>query len=461
MRDPSLDFAKRDAKINKYSEDPTQCKLKLPLEKGLQDLILKMHHSPLLNWKFRSLLSMISMVFVSTFAAQAQLKIPKANILLVDDTAQVSALQDVTIDVLDNDRGKPKNAIPRLAEPPQCGTVEARNTKLLYRATDQCSGIVTFRYGIAVHLTAETALVEITVLPIEPAPQPQSEPDPPEPITVARDDFAETQLDQPVAVEILKNDTIGGPLMPQLSLEQMPNCGTARFQGWRMIFTPDATCTDSAILRYQLGDGPSAEVKISLKPVPNFCPDLPGISLVHIPETELDVGSVAQTSIGKTLVDGLKRYGALPQIEVVKSFCISPVHASQESFPEMVSQDSGCRFFDVKDVAVEVSLQEAKSATDGYSKPGKWSADIPNASEFLVAIQHLQSSAKGADKTSWQQFENSLRRGAREWLNAPCNESSSFVIGGNCDRDVSVNCYRDEFKRGDFGFRFVVRPESR
>jgi len=185
-----------------------------------------------------------------------------------DDTASVAEDENVTIDVPGNDTDVDGDLNPRsvrIVSPPGSGTASVGPVagEVTYEPNDDYYGVDVFVYEVCDSQgVCDTAVVEITVVPIN---------DPP----VANDDLATTAEEQPVVIDVTRNDIdIEGEIDPgSVTIITPPGVGTATVDPTtgKVTYTPPPDFDGTAGLVYQVCDlagvCDTATVEIQVTPV--------------------------------------------------------------------------------------------------------------------------------------------------------------------------------------------------
>jgi Ca2+-binding RTX toxin-like protein len=163
-----------------------------------------------------------------------------------DDTAETPEDTAVTIDVLDNDSdpdGDPL-VISDASVPEEQGTVEIVDNELLFTPAENFNGPATITYVAEdPDGNTSTAEVSVTVTPVNDAP-------------VAEDDSDETDLNTPVDVDLLANDSdVDGDTLTVTSATVPADQGTVSAPVDGVVtFTPADDFTDIATISYTIED---------------------------------------------------------------------------------------------------------------------------------------------------------------------------------------------------------------
>lgn len=160
-----------------------------------------------------------------------------------DDRATTDEDTAVTLSPLDNDSDPDNDPLTLLSfTAPTQGNVLQQNHQLTFTpATDQ-SGLVTFTYTVGDGSLSATAIVTVTVNPIN---------DPP----VATDDQATTDEDQVVTIAVLQNDADVDSATLAISQVGASAQGSVSQENAALRFTPAANFNGTAVFTYSVSDG--------------------------------------------------------------------------------------------------------------------------------------------------------------------------------------------------------------
>lgn len=167
-----------------------------------------------------------------------------------NDTAQATAGAVVTLDVLSNDWDADSDTLTISAvTQPTNGTVVNNTSDVTYTADTGYSGSDTFTYTVTDGTDTDTATVTVTVNLTNSPP-------------TASYDYASTDVDTPVAVDVLANDT--DPDGDTLTIDSVttPENGTAVISDGAVLYTPLSGYTGSDSFNYTISD-PSGETSTS------------------------------------------------------------------------------------------------------------------------------------------------------------------------------------------------------
>jgi hypothetical protein len=181
--------------------------------------------------------------------------IPDAN----DDSATVDEDMPGTIRVLSNDTGLEDGVVGVvITRQPSHGTVAVTGNDVLYTPDHNYNGLDRFSYSVAdTDGESSTATVNIRVNPVS------------DETPLAADDFASTDLEKPVTIDILRNDTrFTIDRLDSVDIVSQPNHGSVHINGQNeAVYTPDNGFSgfDSFTYRITDGDGDTSEATVTIR----------------------------------------------------------------------------------------------------------------------------------------------------------------------------------------------------
>ncbi|MDQ5908429.1 MAG: large repetitive protein, partial [Pseudomonadota bacterium] len=189
--------------------------------------------------------------FNRTVSATVTVTVNLPGLKAVDDAASTISGQVVAINVLANDTGR--NIVFAEVGTPAHGAVVTNGGAILYRSVPDFVGTDSFSYTIrdALNRTAN-AVVTVTVTPPE---------------LNAANDTAATELNQPVTINVLANDTGIDLALTEVGV---PTHGAATISGRTVTYTPEADFEGTDSFSYTIQDAfnktASATVTVTVVP---------------------------------------------------------------------------------------------------------------------------------------------------------------------------------------------------
>ncbi|MEL6618389.1 MAG: tandem-95 repeat protein [Pseudomonadota bacterium] len=164
----------------------------------------------------------------------------------VNDTDTTDEETPVLVDVLANDTDPDGDdlTITGASVPSEQGTVEIVDNKLLFTPAENFTGDATISYSITDgNGGTDVAEAVVTVNNVNDGP-------------VAVDDFADTDEDTPVTIDVLANDTdVDGDDLTIVSATVPADQGTVEIVGNELLFTPAPDFNGPATITYTVSDG--------------------------------------------------------------------------------------------------------------------------------------------------------------------------------------------------------------
>ena len=189
---------------------------------------------------------------------------PINDLPIAEDDLGIETDEDtpVTIDVLDNDSDVEDDAADltiTIVDEPENGSVALVEGGVEYNPDPDYNGPDSFTYEVTDTdggTSAETAAVDVEVLPINDAP-------------VAKDDEAATNEDEPVAIDVLDNDTDVDSEISIASFSDPANGTVQEIEG-ELVYTPDENTFGEDSFTYTITDGDlesTATVTVNVGPI--------------------------------------------------------------------------------------------------------------------------------------------------------------------------------------------------
>ncbi|MDF4590303.1 tandem-95 repeat protein, partial [Vibrio parahaemolyticus] len=193
----------------------------------------------------------------------------------------------VTIDVLVNDSDVEGDvlSIQSASVPPEQGSVDIVDGKLVFTPAENFNGEATITYIVTDGDLTDEAKVTVTVTPVNDSP-------------VAVDDTTSIQEDTVVTIDVLTNDTdVDGDKLSIESASVPKEQGTVEVVDGKLVFTPAENFNGDAEITYTVTDGEltdEAKVTVTVNPV-NDAPTIKVDAVESITEDAVNADTVVAT----------------------------------------------------------------------------------------------------------------------------------------------------------------------
>ncbi|WP_104023885.1 tandem-95 repeat protein [Vibrio hyugaensis] len=177
-----------------------------------------------------------------------------------DDNIQTDEDVPATIDVLANDTDQDSDSltIESATVPEDQGTVEIVDGELIFTPAKDFNGDATVTYVVTDGEMTDEASVTITVNPVNDTP-------------IAVDDFATTDEDTAVTIDVLANDSDPDDNQLTITNASVPaEQGSVEIVDGKLVFTPAENFNGDATISYTVSDGEltdNAEVSVTVNPI--------------------------------------------------------------------------------------------------------------------------------------------------------------------------------------------------
>ncbi|WP_045464224.1 tandem-95 repeat protein [Vibrio hyugaensis] len=177
-----------------------------------------------------------------------------------DDNIQTDEDVPATIDVLANDTDQDSDSltIESATVPEDQGTVEIVDGELIFTPAKDFNGDATVTYVVTDGEMTDEASVTITVNPVNDTP-------------IAVDDFATTDEDTAVTIDVLANDSDPDDNQLTITNASVPaEQGSVEIIDGKLVFTPAENFNGDATISYTVSDGEltdNAEVSVTVNPI--------------------------------------------------------------------------------------------------------------------------------------------------------------------------------------------------